>query len=75
VPPATACPELLNGRCRITLKGRPVCAVRSTTNCEECKDNKQCVDKFGLGVGALCVRCQTCQSGRTCICPFFVNGG
>ena len=74
-PPGTACPDLPNGICRITLKGRPVCGVPSTIHCEGCKDNKQCVDKFEFGVGALCVRCQSCPSGTTCICPFFVKGG
>jgi hypothetical protein len=74
-PPGTACPDLPNGICRITLKGRPVCGVPSTIHCEECKDNKQCVDKFEFGVGALCVSCQSCPSGTTCICPFFVKGG
>jgi hypothetical protein len=74
-PPGTACPDLPNGICRITLKGRPVCGVPSTIHCEGCKDNKQCVDKFEFGVGALCVRCQSCLSGTTCICPFFVKGG
>ena len=74
-PPGTACPDLPNGICRITLKGRPVCGVPSTIHCEGCKDNKQCVDKFEFGVGALCVNCTTCPGGTTCICPFFVKGG
>ena len=74
-PQGTPCPKLENGICRITLKGRPVCAVPSTLGCEECKDNKQCVDKFEFGVGALCVRCPSGGCETTCICPFFVKGG
>jgi hypothetical protein len=73
VPPATACPDLPNGICRITLKGRPVCAVASTLDCEGCKDNRTCVDT--MGVGALCIRCESCASGTSCICPFFVKSG
>lgn len=74
---ATPCPDLPNGKCRITIGGRPVCAVPSTVDCNEtCQNNEDCVGGAGgLGVGALCVRCEGCPSGRTCICPFFVNGG
>ena len=76
VVPATPCPDLPNGKCRITLKGRPVCAVPSTPNCDACKDNEDCVGGVGgLGVGAICTRCEGCQSGTNCICPFFVKGG
>jgi hypothetical protein len=67
----TPCPNLTNGRCRITLQGRPVCAVGSENECETCNDNRDCVDT--QGVGAICVRCSTCASGTTCICPFFVG--
>ena len=67
----TQCPNLAGGRCRITLRGRPVCAVPSENECETCNDNKDCVDT--QGVGAICVRCATCASGTTCICPFFVG--
>jgi len=68
---ATECPELPNGICRITRDGRPVCAVSNTVVCKRCRDNSTCVDS--LGIGALCVRCETCPSGTTCICPFFVK--
>jgi hypothetical protein len=67
----TPCPNLDNGRCRITVKGRPVCAVRATLECESCQANADCLD--ALGVGAICVRCESCASGTTCICPFFVT--
>lgn len=67
----TECPLLTNGRCRITVRGRPVCAVQSQNNCEACNDNQDCVAIEG--VGAICVRCETCASGTTCICPFGVG--
>jgi hypothetical protein len=75
VPQATPCPKLPNGICRITLKGRPVCGVPSTIQCEGCTDNKQCVDEFEFGVGALCIRCEANGCESACICPFFVKGG
>jgi hypothetical protein len=73
--PATPCPNLPNGKCRITLKGRPVCAVPSTIDCgKTCQNNQDCVGSAeGLGVGAICVRCEGCPSGTACICPFFVG--
>ncbi len=67
----TPCPNLDNGRCPVTMRGRPVCAVRSQNECETCSDNQDC--RPALGVGAICVRCETCTSGTTCICPFFVG--
>ena len=66
----TPCPNLPGGRCRITLRGRPVCAVRSENLCETCNDNADCIATQGLG--AICIRCESCASGATCICPFFV---
>jgi hypothetical protein len=66
----TPCPDLPGGRCRITLQGRPVCAVRSENLCEPCLDDTDCL--ASQGAGAICVECGSCASGTTCICPFFV---
>jgi hypothetical protein len=71
-PPGIECPDLPNGICRITLEGRPVCAVPSTLDCQGCKSNRKC-SRGPLGVGALCVACETCTGGTSCICPFFVK--
>lgn len=64
----TPCPNLTNGRCRVTVRGRPVCSVTMTYLCESCTDNEDCLAT--QGAGAICVRCGSCASGTTCICPF-----
>ena len=74
-PQAKACPDPppgISGLCRITLQGRPICAVPATLDCAECTNDRQC-SRGPLGVGALCVRCETCLGGTSCICPFFVK--
>jgi hypothetical protein len=66
---ATPCPEIPHGKCEVTHKGRPVCAVEAAANCTECDDNADCLGT--LGAGAVCIRCPGCAlSGTSCICPF-----
>lgn len=48
-----------------------MCAVTMTYLCESCNDNEDCLAT--QGAGAICVRCESCASGTTCICPFFVG--
>ena len=62
------CPDIPHGKCRLTFKGRPVCAVPSTLDCAECNDNVDCIDE--QGAGAICIRCESCPGGTSCICPF-----
>ena len=64
----TPCPNLPTGRCRITVLGRPVCSVTMNYLCESCNENDDCLPT--QGAGAICVRCESCPSGTTCICPF-----
>ena len=68
VVPATPCPDIPNGKCRITSRGRPVCAVPSPPDCAACQTNEDCIDE--QGAGAVCIRCASCPSGSSCICPF-----
>jgi hypothetical protein len=71
----TSCPAVPNGECRLTLKGRPVCAVNDEpADCTACNDNRDC-SSGDLGVGAVCIRCEGCTSGTGCVCPFFVGNG
>jgi hypothetical protein len=64
---ATPCPRNEFGRCRLGIDGQPVCTTRGTLECESCQRDSDCI--AAEGPGAICVRCDSCPGGTSCICP------